>query len=149
MNTQTPTDDQVTDQPTQPQTPFEFLALFPGSPTPDQIEAYRKMVPGGRLRLLPMTDGKRLFLLRGFTALELQGIQAEAAKAAPEKQDHVVQCTIAIRCTLWTSMTTSGRLTDVDLASAGAGLAPTLHYAITDLSDYNTPQVLEQLYIDL
>jgi len=46
-------------------------------------------------------------------------------------------------------MTASTRLTDVDLASAGAGLAPTLHYAITDLSDYTTPQVLEQLYIDL
>lgn len=149
MNTQTPVDEQAADQVKQPQTPFEFLALFPGSPTPDQIETYRKMVPGGRLRLLPMTDGKRLFLLRGFTALELQGIQADASKAAPDKQDYAVQCTIAVRCTLWTSMTTTGRLTDVNLAAAGAGLAPTLHYAITDLSDYTTPQILEQLYIDL
>jgi hypothetical protein len=149
METQTPVDEQAADQVKQPQTPFEFLALFPGSPTPDQIEAYRKMVPGGRLRLLPMTDGKRLFLLRGFTALELQGVQAEVTKIPAEKQDYAVQCMISVRCTLWTSMTTTGRLTDGDLAAAGAGLAPTLNYAITDLSDYNTPQILEQLYIDL
>src|ERR1035441_5094807 len=91
MNETTDTDQQAA-APQDPQTPAEFLALFPGAPTPDQIEAYRKMVPGGRLRLLPMKDGKRLFLLRGFTALELAAIQADALKAPAEKQIGRASC---------------------------------------------------------
>ena len=149
MNETTGTEQQVAAAPPEPQSPYDFLALFPGAPTPDQIETYRKMVPGGRLRLLPMKDGKRLFLLRGFTALELQAIQADAAKAPAEKQGQIAQTSIVLRCTLWTSTETSGKLTEAGLAASGAGLVSTLNIAITDLSDYNDPAVLEQLYVDL
>ena len=147
MNETTELDQQAA--PAEPQTPYEFLALFPGAPTPSDIEPYRKMVPGGRLRLLPMKDGKRLFLLRGFTALELQAVQADAAKAPPEKQGQIAQTALVIRCTLWASTEVGGKLTEVGLQSAGAGLVSTLNFAITDLSDYNDPAVLEQLYVDL
>jgi hypothetical protein len=133
----------------EPQTPFDYMALFPGAPTPHDIESYRKQVPGGRLRLLPLKDGKRLFLLRGFTALELLGVQTEAAKLSPEKQVAYLQVTISVRCTIWTSIVTSGKLTVQDLENSGAGLASTLYHTIMDLSDYNDPQVLEQLFVDL
>lgn len=132
----------------EPQTPFDLLALFPDAPTPAQIDIYRQQVPGARLRLLPMKDGRRLFLLRGFTAIELQRVQQEATKVAPEKQLYQLQVLMASMCTLWTSISKSGRLTEVELNSSGAGLAATLYHAIMDLSDYNDPEVLEQLFVD-
>lgn len=138
-----------TSEPKQPQTPFDFLALFPGAPTEAQVENYRTMVPGGRLRLLPMPDGKRLFLLRGFTALELLAGQEQAVKLSQEKQLAFLQTTMATRCTLWCSVVPSGKLQETDLAASGAGLASTLYSAIADLSDFMEPAVLDQLYIDL
>lgn len=147
MATENLPEEQLTPQ--QPKTPFEYLALFPGAPTPAQIDSYRQAVPGGRLRLLPMPDGKRLFLLRGFTAIEMQQFQAEAAKVAPEKQLYTLQVAAAARCTLWTSFVKSGKLTASDLEASGAGLASTLYTAIADLSDFTDPEVLDQLYIDL
>lgn len=135
-------------QPKEPQTPLDYLALFPGAPSAAQIEMLKAQVPGGRLRLLPMKDGKRIFLLRGFTAVELQMIQQTVAKAAPEKQLYQMQVLLAIRCTQWTSISKSGELTELELNSSGAGLAATLHHAIMDLSDYNDPEVLEQLFVD-
>jgi hypothetical protein len=137
------------EKPKEPQTPFEYLALFPGAPDASTIESFKQMVPGGRLRLLPMKDGKRLFLLRGFTSLELLAAQNEASKVVPEKQITVLQTSMAVRCTLWTSIVKSGKLTEADLASSGAGLSATLYHTIMDLSDYNDPQVLEQLFVDL
>jgi hypothetical protein len=145
----TPVAEPTTPAQPEPQTPYDFLALFPGAPTQSQIDTFRSMVPGARLRLLPMPDGKRLFLLRGFTALELLGAQSEAVKLSPEKQLPFLQTKMAAHCTLWCSIVPSGKLTEMDLASAGAGLAGTLYSAVADLSDFMEPQVLDQLYIDL
>lgn len=150
MNHQTHTEEQhiAQDVPAQPQTPSDYLALFPGSPSPAQVESYRQQVPGGRLRLLPMPDGKRLFLLRAFTALELAGVQAELQRIPEDKQANHLQVQMSIRCCLWTSVVKTGKLTENDLASSGAGLASSLYFAITDLSDFTAPAVLEQLFVD-
>jgi hypothetical protein len=134
--------------PAQPKTPYDYLALFPGAPSAQIVESYRQQVPGGRLRLLPMKDGNRLFLLRGFTAIELSQVQAEVAKTPAEKQLMNLQIAMAARCTLWASITKNGKLTESDLHQTGAGLAPTLYHSIMDLSDYNDPDVLEQISID-
>jgi hypothetical protein len=133
--------------PAEPKTPWDFLALFPNAPTQQAIEAMRMQVPGGRLRLLPMKDGKRLFLLRAFTALEMISAQAEAGKVAPEKQLAMMQSILVTRCILWNSIN-GGKLTEADLMNSGAGLASTLYHAIADLSDFVEPQFLEQLFVD-
>lgn len=137
------------DQKPEPATFHDYLALFPHAPSASTIESYRQTVPGGRLRLLPMKDGKRIFLLCGFTALALFAAQTEAGKQPLEKQLAHLQSSMVVRCTLWTSITKTGKLTESDLAASGAGLASTLYHTIMDLSDYNEPQLLEQLFVDL
>lgn len=146
MNHETHSDEQ---QPKQPQTPYEYLALFPGAPTQIQLEELKQRVPGGRLRLLPMRDGKRLFLLRGFSALEQAEVEAALERIPVEKRLYQQQVLIALKCTIWNSVTADHKLKDTDLASFGAGLAPTLFTAIADLSDFTDPMALEQLFVDL
>ncbi len=106
------------------------------------------MVPGGRVRLLELPDGKRAVFLRAMSAIEWQGIQAEVLKLTQDKQLYEMQVLVASKCTLLASFTALGRLTDQDLRGATAGLAPTLHTAIWDLSDFVEPSVLDQHVLD-
>ncbi len=132
-----------------PKTPYEMLALFSGAPSESQIQTLRQTVPGGMLRLLPMKNGERVFLLRGFTMLEKQAIHAEVMKVPEEKRVDALHMKTAIHCTVWTSVTKTGRLIETDLLNAGAGLSATLYHSIVDLSDFVEPAYLEQLFIDL
>jgi hypothetical protein len=133
-----------------PLSPFDYLkAKYPTAPSEAIIQSYKSQVPGGRVRLFELPDGKRAVLLRGLSPLELAAIQADVAKLDQTKQLAELQFAVASKCTLWASFTKGGKLLDNDLRQAGAGLAVTLHAVIWDLSDYIDPAVIDNLIIDL
>lgn len=133
-----------------PTNPYEYLAKkYPTSPTEAIIQSYKAQVPGGRVRLFELPDGKRAVLLRAIAPLELAAIQEQAAKFDPNKQLFELQVAVVAKCTLWCSFTKSGHLPDVDIRACGAGLAVTLHAVIWDLSDYVDPTVIDTLSVDL
>lgn len=143
-------DQEVKDPEVKTPTIYDFLSNFPGAPDEAQIKAWNQMVPGGSVRVFTMPDGKRVFVLRAITAIELAAIQAEVSKlSSQEKQIFELQIAVAQKCTLWTSINPTGKLTDADLRVSGAGTAPTLHAVVWDKSDFIDPQVLDSLIVDL
>jgi hypothetical protein len=134
----------------EPKTPYDLLAeRYPSAPNKSQIESYKTQVPGHRIRLFELPDGRRAVILRAIAPLELAGIQAEASKFDVAKQLFELQVAVASKCTIWCSFTSSGKLTDSDIRNSGAGLAVTLHAVVWDLSDYIDPAAIDTLSIDL
>ncbi len=147
LEAQLPVEDK---EPEVPLSPFDYLkAKYPTAPGEVIIQSYKAQVPGGRVRLFELPEGKRAVLLRAISPLELAAIQADVAKLDPAKQLSELQFAVASKCTLWASFTKSGKLLDTDLRQSGAGLAVTLHAVIWDLSDYIDPAVIDNLIIDL
>lgn len=136
--------------------PYEYLATFPGAPTKAQVEAFKTQAPNGIIRLF--APGKRIFLVRGFSGMELQAIQAQipdnlGANLAPEARAAKVEQEVALkavaRCVVWTSTTKDGKLTEEQLRVGSAGLPSTLFNLITYMSDFLDPDALQILSAEL
>jgi hypothetical protein len=131
-------------------TPQEFLATLPGAPTADQIAAWKQQAPNNRLEIFT-PDGKRAFIIRGLTGLELTGIQKQIQSMATAVSDPDLEMQIAsvVKAVVWTNIGTAGRLTDVILRNGTAGLPSTLFAKVTKLSDFMDPQQIEMLSAEL
>jgi hypothetical protein len=127
----------------------QLVKAFAGFPTKAALEAWKLQVPGHRLRVFPLPDGKRVFVLRGLTALELQALQLEASRFSQEKQGTEVALLIATRGQIWTNLSSVGKLTIDEFRAAGAGLAQTIHYAVLGASDFLDPVAIEELSFDI
>lgn len=136
-----------TDVQEKPQTPFEFLAQFPGAPSEEDVTGWQASAPGGRVRLFT-PDRKRIFIVRAIGALELEKIQQSLLNIPQERLATELQRMVCVQATLWTNTTKSGKLSSQDLQAAPAGLAPTMHEVVSELSDFLSPQLIEQLTID-
>jgi len=132
-------------------TPAEFLQQFSSSaPSQDQLKSWQSQAPGNRIRVFQTTDLKRIFVLRGMGGTELTEIQAKLSPTIPpERIQGELMIQIAVRCCLWTNVSTDGKLTDLMLRAAGAGLPETLNQVINVLSDYCSPDTIERLCIEL
>jgi len=130
-------------------TPQEFLAAIPGSPTPDQIAAWKAQAPNNRLELFS-PDGKRAFIQRGLTGLEFTQIQKNLQGMATPVADPELEMQIAavVKSVVWTNVA-GGRLTDTALRTGTAGLPSTLFAKVTKLSDFMDPQQIELLSAEL
>jgi hypothetical protein len=130
-------------------TPQEFLASLPGAPTADQISGWKLQAPNNRLEVFT-PDGKRAFIIRGLTGLELTQIQKMVQQiAGVTDADLEVQIASVVKAVVWTNVGQSGRLTDVILRTGTAGLPSTLFAKVTKLSDFMDPQQIEMLSAEL
>lgn len=136
-------------KPVSQMTPQEFLASLPGAPTPDQIAAWKAQAPNNRVEMFT-PDGKRAFILRGLTGLELTQIQKQIQAMATPTSDPDLEMQIAsvIKAAVWTNVG-NGKLSDVQLRTGTAGLPSTLFSIVTRLSDFMDPQQINLLSAEL
>lgn len=136
-------------QPKQVMSPQEFLATLPGAPTPEQIANWKLQAPNNRVQLFS-PDGKRAFILRGLTGLELSQIQKQIQQMATPSSDPdlEIQIAAAVKATVWTNVA-GGKLTDTFLRTGSAGMPSTLFAQVTRLSDFMDPQQIELLSAEL
>ena len=136
--------------------PYDYLATIPGAPTKDQVEAMKLQAPNGIVRLLVI--GKRVYLVRGMSGLELQNIQSQipdnlGAGLTPEarsaKIEGEIQLHAAAKCTIWTNTIKDGKFTVEQLRGGSAGLPSTLFNLITYMSDFIDPEALNVMSIEL
>ena len=136
--------------------PYEYLATFPNAPSKATIEVYKQQAPNGVVRIFAV--GKRIYLVRGISGLELQQVQGEiptnlGAALEPEARAAKVESEVAIRvssrCTCWTSASVDGKLTIEQLRGGSAGLPSTLFNLITYLSDFIDPEALQLMSAEL
>lgn len=136
--------------PKQNVTPQEFLASIPGSPTPDMIANWKAQAPNNRIQVTS-PDGKRAYILRGLTGLEVSKIQRGIASMATPTADPDLEMSIMsiVTACLWTNAGQNGKLTDTILRTGTAGLPATLFTVVTKLSDFMDPQAIEMMSADL
>jgi hypothetical protein len=130
-------------------TPQEFLASLAGAPTADQIAAWKAQAPNNRIEVFT-PDGKRAFIERGLTGLELTQIQKQVQQIQGSSDpDLEMQIASVVRATLWTNVGQGNKLTDVVLRTGSAGLPSTLFAIVTRLSDFMDPQQINLLSAEL
>ena len=131
----------------EPQTPQEILDTFAGSPTAEQIAAFKSQVPNGAIRAFS-PDGKRMFLLRGISGLEMRELQKSivANAAEPEAEFKILA---ACAATVWTNATRNGKMDQATLRSATAGLPDSLFMIVEQLSDFFAPAQIMNMTFDL
>lgn len=136
--------------------PYEYLATFPNAPTKAAVEALKSQAPNGTIRIFAV--GKRVYLVRGISGLELQGIQGQipenlGASLSPEaraaKIEGEVSLMVSAKCVVWTSATQDGKLTVEQLRGGSAGLPSTLFNLITWLSDFVDPEAFQIMSTEL
>jgi hypothetical protein len=133
-----------------PVTPFEFLKQFKGAPDENKINEMKHSAPGNRLRMFTSSDGKKVYVLRGISAFELEQLQNGILKTIlPEKYPAALKNSLAAKCVVWTNATPTGRISEVEFKSLGAGLVDTLHEVISELSDYMESPQIRQFSADL
>ena len=126
-----------------PPTPLEFLLKQPQAPTAARIQEIKQQVPGGRLAVIS-PDGKRVYLLRGFSGLEMAEVQKSVPQNSTRPEEDYVQ-RIVVKCVVWTNAGTDFKLDLMVLQACGAGLPQTLFTLISQLSDFFDPETIERL----
>lgn len=131
-------------------TPQEFLASLPAAPTAEQIALWKSQAPNNRVQVFS-PDGKRAYIMRGLTGMELTQIQKQLQGMATAVSDPDLELQILSVCkaVVWTNSGVNGRLTDTILRTGTAGLPSTLFAKVTNLSDFMEPQQIEMLSADL
>lgn len=136
--------------------PYEYLATFPTAPSKATVEVYKAQAPNGTVRIFAL--GKRVYLVRGISGLELQQVQAQipsnlGAGLSPElaaaKSEAEVALHVSSKCVCWTSASQDGKLTVEQLRFGSAGLPSTLFNLITYLSDFIDPEALQLMSAEL
>ncbi len=136
--------------------PFEYLQTFPHAPTKATVEIWKQQAPNGVVRIF--AAGKRAYLVRGISGLELQSVQSQipdnlGAGLNPEARAAKVEGEVALlvssKCVVWTSTTQDGKLTVEQLRGGSAGLPSTLFNLITYLSDFLDPEALQVMSAEL
>lgn len=129
--------------------PYEFLNKVPGAPSKSEIESWKNQTPNGRVKVFT-PDYKRIYILRGVSALELEAVQASIPQnTSPEKVDGLIQKAVIARACLWASSTNNHKLNEMDLSVGGAGLPVALFEVISQLSDFMGPNQIEKFSADL
>lgn len=129
--------------------PYKFLETIPNSPSKDQIAAWKMQTPNGRLRVFTPDAGKRVFILRAISGVELQKLQAQLPEnITPQKAELELHYMVGALCTLWVNNKT-GKLLPDDLRNGSAGLPSTLFALISYLSDFVEPAVLDIVSAEL
>lgn len=135
---------EVRNEQPQPVDPYEFLAQFPNAPSRQYLEGVKKEAPGGKLRIFS-PDGKRVFILRGISGLELARLQAEVPKNS-SNPEWDLQLKACATCIVWSNL---GPLDEMALRAGPAGLPDSLWMLIQALSDFYDPVQLTTFSADL
>lgn len=136
--------------------PMDYLQTFPNAPSKATIDMWKAQAPNGIIRILAL--GKRIYLVRGVSGLELQQIQADipdnlGAGLNPEAKAAKIEAEVSLRvgsrCVVWTATTADNKLSVEQLRVGSAGLPSTLFSMITYLSDFIDPQELQLISAEL
>lgn len=141
------TQDTTTPDDSGPKSFQEFLGSLDNAPTADQIKALKAEVPNGAIRGFS-PDGKRCFLMRGISGVEMRELQKgiPANSSDPEAEFKVVaDCAACV----WTNVSRTGKLDPLSLRAATAGLPDTLFAIVENLSDFFAPAQIHQMSFDL
>jgi hypothetical protein len=136
-----------TEQP-KPKTPMEFLAEIPGAPTANEVDAWRMSVPGGKMRVFTPDSGKRVFVLRALSGLEMEAI----SKSIPQNASNAeleMQIHCCVKAILWTNVTRDGQVDEMFFRKSPAGLASSMFGLVSRLSDFIDPESLEMMSAEL
>lgn len=128
-------------------TPQQILDGFAGAPTAEQIANFKSQVPNGAVRAFS-PDGKRMFLLRGITGLEMRELQKSVVANAAEPEAEFKILAVCAAC-LWTNTSGSRKLDPAVLRASTAGLPDSLFSIIELLSDFFAPSQLLNMSFDL
>lgn len=129
--------------------PYDLIASK-GGPSKDTILAWKTQTPNGKLKILAPDGGKRLFILRAVSNLELSILTRQLPKnLEPEQRSSELEMLVAAKCTVWTNITPSGKVTSEELKAGSAGLSSTLFNFIAWMSDYVDPSAFEVISTDL
>jgi hypothetical protein len=142
-----PREDAGAPEPNKPKTPQQFMASLPGAPTADQIAALKAEVPNGVIRGFS-PDGKRLFLMRAITGLEMRELQKNVIPNASDPEGEFKILAVCAAC-VWTNAFRSGKIEQASLRAATAGLPDTLFSIVEELSDYFPPVQIAQMSFEL
>jgi hypothetical protein len=130
--------------------PYAFLASLGNAPAKEQIIAWKIQTPNGRLRVFTPDGGKRTFIVRAISGMELQKLQNQLPEnIAPAKAELEMQYLVGSLCVMWTNATTNLKLSSDDLRNGSAGLPSTLFALISWLSDFVEPDALSVLSAEL
>lgn len=129
--------------------PYDFLKTIPGAPSEEKIKEWKAQTPNQRIRVFS-PDTKRVFLVRGISALELNNIQPKIpTNVSPEKAEQELYAMVASQCVVWTNANATQKLSLDDLRTGSAGLPSTLFQLIQYLSDFVEPEALNVLSAEL
>lgn len=143
MNSQVPAS--TGDAPEKPKSPLEQLKESTSNfPSDAKIQSWKAQAPGGRVKIFS-PDGSRVFILRGFSGLELSTWQTRVMKNATDP-DREVQLMAVAACTLFCSF---GSLDEETLRTGPAGLPESLFSLIQNLSDFYDPVSLFNYSMEL
>ena len=138
--------------------PYDFLATIPGAPSRSEIQGYKVNTPNGRLKVFSPDGGKRVFIVRGISGMQLQTLEKQIPQnlgaGLPDEQRAArimqeLQYLVGAACTCWTNATTTNKLTSEDLRNGSAGLPKALNDLISWLSDFVEPEAMAVLSADL
>lgn len=132
----------------------EFIAGLEGAPTPEMIVNWKQQAPNHRVRAYAPdapVGGKRVYILRGLSGLELTAIQNQIQQMATPASNPELETQIAcvIKAVLWTNVGHAWKLSDVILRSGAAGTPSSLFTIVSELSDFVDPQKIDALSADL
>jgi hypothetical protein len=124
---------------------FEKLrASIPDFPTDAKIDSWKKQTPGGRVQAF-CPDGRRVWFMRGLTAVELSKIHANIPKNA-QNEEFEIGAMAAATCTLWS---TEGKFDCEGYRTGPAGLPQSLFAIVQNLSDFYDPSQLAIFSLEL
>lgn len=128
-----------------PPSTYQMLSeSFPGAaPAEAQIEAWKEQVPNGNLALWTPPDGKRFFILRGITGIEMREL-GERMPANASDADYEYKLQLCCAAVVWTNTTPTNKLRPEELRASTAGLVQSLSSLIETLSDFFPPAQLIQ-----
>lgn len=131
----------------EPQSFTDFLKSLDNAPTPDQLAALKAEVPNGAIRGFS-PDGKRCFLMRGISGVEMREIQKNIPQNASDPEAEFKILAVCAAC-VWTNFGRVGKLDPVTLRAATAGLPDTLFMIVENLSDFFAPAQILNMTFDL
>lgn len=129
--------------------PYDLIASK-GGPSKDTILAWKTQTPNGKLKVFTPDGGKRLFIMRAVSSLEMSLLSRQIPKnTEPEQRNSDLEMLVAAKCIVWTNITPTGKVQPDELKAGSAGLSSTLFNFIAWMSDYVDPSAFEVISSDL
>ena len=132
-----------------PQDPYDLLKEV-GGPSKDEVAGLKAQTPNGQIKIFTLDGGKRIYLLRAVSLMELSALSKQLPKNSdPETASRELPLLVVSKCCVWTNTTRSSKLSAEELRAGAAGLSNTLYLFIEMMSDYVDPSRFDLISSDI